>query len=180
MHVEVTRMITAWLSHPVYGVNALLPDIPRDLIGGTEEDEEPEEMAAVYNDIDYELDDVLGFNPAKRPSLVVISDSNPEGTDLEQPTKEGHVYSVAGAIGYYPRDVSRGRGRRDGNYVLRAVGQSLVRFNQPRLSKDYRELNGIKFVRLTKLSFQRTAGAVPESALLGILFFDGIVVNKLP
>jgi hypothetical protein len=180
MHVEVTRMVTAWLGHAVYGVNALLPNVSRDLIGGEEEDEEPE-LVTIYNDIDFELDDVAGFNPAKRPALAVICDVNPEGTDISQPDKPGHEYGLTGAIAYYAKEgTPRARARRDGNYVLRAAGQSLARFNRPQLSKDFRQLNDVLLARLTKLSFQRVAGAVPESSLMGIVFFEGILLNKAP
>lgn len=176
MHVEVTRMITAWLGDATNGVNKLLPSVPRDLVGGEEEDEEPKAVA-LYNDIDFELDSVAGINPPTTPSLVVIVDVNPEGTDIGA-DKSGYSYSATGAVAYYAEKVTRARARRDGNYVLRAVGRSIARWNT-RHQRD-RELNRILLARITKLSFQRVAGGIPESTLMGILFFEGIVLDKAP
>lgn len=179
MHVEITRLITAWLGHATHGVNALLPAVPRDLVGGEEEDEEPDAVD-FYNDVDFEIDGVAGINPPTVPSIVVIVDVNPEGTDIGQQEKPGHNYSFTGAIAYYAEDTTRAKARLDGDYVLRATGRSLARYNRPRASKGYRELNDIEIIRLTKLSFQRVAGAVPESSLMGILFVEGIVMDKAP
>lgn len=172
-------MLTAWLGHEVYGVNALLPEIPRNTMVANEEDPEPDPVN-IYNDMDFQFDDVLGFNPPTRPALTVIADTAPDSVDIGEVFKAGHVYGFTVGVGYYPRDVTRSKGRVDGSYVLRAVSQSLVRFNVPKLSAGYRELNDVKIVKLTKLSIQRVAGAVPESALMGIVFADGLVLNKAP
>jgi hypothetical protein len=180
MHVEITRLLTVWLKHPQFGVNALLPGIPRDLVGdATMEDEEPKPVT-VYNDVDFELDDVGGFQPPSVPSLAVIADVAPDGVDIAEKLKSGHSYGFTVGIGYYSEfgANNRARARRDGNYVLRAVGQSIVRFSQA--SQRTREINQVQISKFTKLTIQRVAGAVPASTLMGMVFADGVLLNKAP
>ena len=74
MHVELTRMITAWLEHADYGVNAILPTLPRNKADGGEDEAPPD--VAIYNDVDfqvYEGSRVI-IVPPSTPSLVVASD----------------------------------------------------------------------------------------------------------
>ena len=188
MHVEATRLLTAWLGHPQYGVNALLPSIPRDLFGGQLEDEEPEPVT-IYNDVDFDsaMDEtVLGVNPPVRPALVVVFDVSPKGIDIEQIEKPAHLYNMVGVVAYYSEDgINRMQARRQGGYTLRAVGRSLVRYNLGRISKsrtgtNYRMLNDIEITKITNMTFVRPAGAVPQSQMQGAVFLDLIVKDRAP
>lgn len=188
MHVEATRLITAWLNHPQHGVNALLPGVPKEYVGGEEEDDDPKPVD-IYNDVDFDdaVDEsVLGINPPTLPALVVVFDVSPKGIDVDEVEKTSHIYTMVGAVAYYSEDgINRMQARREGGYTLRAVGRSLKRYNlgrysQPRTGTSYRVLNDIKLVRITNLTFQRPAGAVPVSQMQGVVFLDVTVQDQAP
>lgn len=186
MHVEVTRILTAWLQHDQYGVNAMLATLPR-WTGFYEEDETtpindplPPDVD-VYNDVDVkEILTTGGLRPPTMPSLVVVVDMNPKTVDIKDPNASGHEMSVAAGIGFYAEQTEVEKDIVRGDYVLRAVKKSLVRFNSPVLSKDYRKLNDYSLSRIVSIETQRVASAVPESFMLGILFADLIVLDKAP
>lgn len=188
MHVEATRLITAWLNHPQHGVNALLPDTPRERFGDAE-DPVPDAVT-IYNDVDFDKavdESVIGVNPPKLPALVVVFDVNPRGINFGQTEKISHEYDMVGAVAYYAKEgVNRMFARRAGGYTLRAVGRSLKRWNRGQLSAsrtgtNYRELNSVKLLRITNIVFQRPAGAVaPTSQMMGIVFLDVTVQDQMP
>lgn len=179
MHVEVTRMFTAWLGHEEFGANKLLDGLPRHKLAGSD-DKKPGKIK-IYNDVDHDIVSPKGIDPPETPCLVVVSDVDPKGTDIVQMGKRAHEYTCVVGVGYYAEEVERAQVVRDGNYMLRAVMQSFMRYHQsPDRSKDYRELNGIQMTLMTGLTVQRVAGAVPPSQLLGMVFADWKLIDKLP
>jgi hypothetical protein len=179
VHVEITRMITGWLGHTEFGVNKLLGSVPRSKLGSGV-DEKPATVK-IYNDVDFDIVSAAGVDPPQVPSLVVVSDVDPKGADIGQQKKPAHTYSCVVGVGYYAEETERDRTVRDGNYVMRAVMQSLMRYHEsPERSKAYREINGIRLTLMTGLTVQRVAGAVPPSRLLGLVFADFGVLDKLP
>lgn len=179
MHVEVTRMVTAWLEHETYGVNALLPGIPRFQIDGETEDPEPP-LVTVFNDVDFALSGIGGITPPMTPSIVVVSDGSERSRDIAQPNKAGHeIPGWVVGVGYYAEPGYREAAIIAGNITLRAVAQSIRLFHGVR-SAAYKELNGVMIARFTEITMERVAGAVPDSTLLGLVFAELTLVNKLP
>jgi hypothetical protein len=187
MHVEVARILTAWLKHETYGVNAMIDQVDR-WTGYYEDDGTTQILdprpadVDIYNDIDTkEIQSTSGIRPPTMPSLVIVVDANPKTIDIAQVHKSGHEISAAAGFGYYAEQTDIGTEIIAGDYVLRALTKSLVRFNQPQLSRPFlRELNGILLARITGYETQRVASAVPESWLLGILFADLQILDKSP
>ena len=177
MHVEVTRMITAWLEHDQYGVNTLLPKVPRLKLDGDEDPEPP--AVTIFNDVDFTVIDSAGgiIKPPTTPSLVVISDGVARDDEIAQSQKKGHEILWDVGVGYYA-DGYREEGIVAGNYTLRAVMQSLVRFHGMR-ADGFREVNGVRAARITRLEMERVAPGV-ASTLVGMVFARLIVLNKLP
>lgn len=178
MHVEITRMLTGWLAHPEYGVNKLVLTMPRANLKGVNDDK-PDKVD-IYNDVDFDIGSVAGIDPPSFPSVVVVADLDLKNTDAGQVHKSAYEIAAVAGIGYYAEEITKARNIRDGNYVLRSVMRSLRRFNKPSLSTDYRQLNGVGIVRITNLTMQRVAGAVPTSRLLGVVFADLMVLDKAP
>lgn len=179
MHVEITRMITGWLGHKDFGANKMLDNVPRNKLGsGT--DPKPGAVK-IYNDVDYDIVTVAGVDPPETPSVVVVSDVDPKGADIGQPKKSAHMFTAVVGVGYYAEEVERAKTVRDGNYMLLAIMQSLLMWNEsPERSKAFRELNGVRLTLMTGLTVQRVAGAVPPSRLLGMVFADLSLMYKLP
>lgn len=172
MHVEVTRMIHAALTDPEIGVTPLLLKIPRKRIDGTT-DLLPT-LAAVYSDVDRpegvtDPDWMKHINPPDRPALVIVADQDLTGEDLEDKFKPGREVSIGVAIAYYTDDVDRERAVVDGNYVLRAAKQSVIRMIHWPMSR--RTLNDIRLTQIERIATQRVAGAAQgPSSLMGFLF----------
>lgn len=184
MHVDVTRMLVKWLEHDQYGVNALAAELPR-LTGELDEDNDPIEDPApaavtVFSDLTPEINHTEGLRPPKMPCIVVIVDANPKTVDIGKRGKPAHEISAAVGIGFYAEQTDIERDIITGDYILRALKQSLTLFNEPHLSRDYRELNKIQLTKVESIETQRVASAVPESHMLGILFADLLVLDKLP
>jgi hypothetical protein len=170
-------MVTAWLGHESHGVNALLPSVPRLKLDGDEDPEPP--AVEIFNDVDFTvMDSAAGIiKPPTVPSLVVVSDGMMRDDEVAQPKKVGHEVPWDVGVGYYA-DGYREEGIVAGNYTLRAVLQSLVRFHGVR-ADGYRELNGVRAARITRLDMERTIPTV-ASTLVGMVFARMIVLNKLP
>lgn len=172
MELEVTRLLTAALKDPVYGVNALLEDVPLSppdaaakLLGTFA----VPQVADVVNDIE---DELIGADqePANSPALVVITQNTGtmtllEPSELQWETKGCHV-----GIAYAIRDVAPAIGRRYGLYTLRAARMSLVRyFAAARANTALRRENSIDVLRPVNLSQERVTGSIGRAALTGIL-----------
>ena len=179
MHVEISRMITAWLEHKEYGVNTLLASVPRKNLSG--KDDRKPQAVKVYNDVDFNIAGVVGIDPPELPSIVVVSDMDIRNAQVVQPKQPGVSYTAVVGVGYYADEDDKSLVVKDGNYVLRAVMRSLKMFDDsPDRSKAYRELNKIQLTRMTGLTQQRIGGAVPQSRLLGLVFADFTVLDKAP
>lgn len=181
MHVEITRILTAWVKDPTHGVNALLSQLPRvKTVGGTAQDEKPKTVT-IYNDVDFDIVETGGINPPTVPALVLVCDSNPRTVDISRPDIPGHRMREGwlAAFGYYGDQGDRASAIRHGNYVLRATKQSLTRYNKYCRGTRQR-LNGVVLGQIDKVEFQRAAGAVPGSTFLGLLFADLTVLDTLP
>lgn len=178
MHVEITRILTRWLSHPQYGVNKLAPLVPRENMDG-KKDPAPVKVD-IYNDVDFDLTSIAGITPPSVPSLVIVADLDLRSSDIAQATRQAHLIPAIAGIGYYAEPEYKSDAIKAGNYVLRAVGRSLKLLNEPNKYQPVRELNNIMVARVVGVVTQRVAGAVPPSGLLGIMFADLQVMNKAP
>jgi hypothetical protein len=181
VHVEITRILTAWVKDDQYGVNALLAQLPRKKsVAGTSQDEKPKAVT-FYNDVDYDIVEVGGINPPTTPALVIVCDSNPRTVDIQNPNASGHKMDEGwvAAFGYYGDQGDRASAIRHGNYVLRAVKMCLTRYNKYCRGERQR-LNGVVLGRVDRVEFQRAAGAVPGSTFLGLLFADLTVLDTAP
>lgn len=183
MHVEVTRMITLWLQHEAFGVEAMLAQVHRKkspLAADTDEDPEPK-LPYYYNDVDSEdIDESpLGIVPPRLPGLIIVSDGATDTTDTEGQSSAQFNRVILG-VGYYSDAVKRAQGIRDGNYTLEAVKKSLNRFRKGENSAKYRELNGFRIVKIRRMEIERVAGGVGASALVAMLFATLEVQDKAP
>jgi hypothetical protein len=185
MHVEVTRMLAAWLADETYGVNALLPDLPR-WTGLNDEDDNPIDDplpadVTIFSEVD--APGIMtdgGLRPSKMPSLVIVVDENQRTSDIGVIGKPGHWLTAVAGIGFYAEQTEREKDIIHGNYVMRAVKQSLTLFNEPKYSGQYRKLNQYTLSKIEGVEIQRVAPAVPSSHMLGIVFADLRVLDEAP
>jgi hypothetical protein len=171
--VEATRLIDRWLRHPQQCVGAMLQTVPRMTPEG-EEDPEPENPL-IYNDTEHE-EVAANLDPPTSPALVLFADGELE-TDAHQRPRQVSTELIV-AIAYVTRDMPPVAAARDGGYVLRAVRKSLNRYNDERLSFDFRELNGVKIAAVRRVEQQRVAGAVGQSQLWGFVIASLTVIDS--
>ena len=167
---EVTLLVDRWLRHEDYGVEAMLETVPRLRPDG-KADPRPK-IPKIYNDVEHGLE----VDPPSSPALVVFAFSEPT-TDLRDLFHQKYE-QVMVSVAYATRDVEQTQATRDGNYVLRAVRKSLVRFNDQRLSSGYRELNSIKIQAGDRATIRRVAGSVGSSQLWGFVLASLKVVDN--
>lgn len=176
MHVEATRILTEWLKDTEFGVNALLAAIPRKRANGTN-DPKPGRVD-IYNDVDFDILRDSGLVPPTMPSLVIVSEVTAVTDDfLKKQNSPGHVMRGAAGVAFYAEQTEPNKDVIAGNYVLRAVKQSLNRFNKA--DQRRRQLNSV-LIAVTKVEIERVASAVPAIHMLGILFAELFVLDKAP
>src|SRR4026208_1531350 len=117
MHVEATRILTAWLKDTTYGVNALLANVPRKKMTTGSDPKPP--IVDVYNDVDFEIMKDSGIDPPTMPSLVVVSEVTSVTEDfLKSKMDSGHWMRGAAGIAYYTEQSEKSLDIIAGNYVM--------------------------------------------------------------
>lgn len=157
----VTRLVSRWLKeHPTYGVNVLIPNLNIVL-----EDDKPG-LVSIFNDAD---DDCVAgaINPTKTPCLVIITD----GTIKYAVSRTRPVMDIADvmlSVSYLTKTERPIKARRDGAYALRAVADSLMKLNEPKISTaEWRKLDDMEFLELTELVEVRVLGKLNELRMAG-------------
>lgn len=172
---ELVLLIDRWLKHSQHGVIALLQNVPRQSPENTTFDvpDDPK----FYNDVETE-EIINGDAPPGSPALVVFG-----YRDMDLPETNRNVQispNAIVAIGYSTTNVGTVKARRESGYVLRAVKQSLHRYNKQGLSDGYRELNGVKIAQAKNIRYQRAARGVGSSQIWGFVLVTLDVMDKLP
>lgn len=177
MENESVLLIDRWLQHEVYGVEAHLPNVPRETPeGGT--DPMPE-MPVVVNDVEDE-DVIERIEPDAKIALVVFCQSGPEvdmdsGSNLRQIGEDIDI-----VIAYITRDIPKREARRNCGYVLRAVTRCLTDYNSSRKAADYRSLNGYKVANVARWKRWKAAGGVGDSSVWGFIVVTLVVLDPEP
>jgi len=184
--LEATVIISNWLKDPTHGVNALLSTMPRNKIGaGTYTKPKP---VSIYDDC---TDDCVAMElePDDVPAIVVFCDSDIRFLmDMHDPKEQKKGQKAEGltmVAAYIVRDMDPLDARQQGNFVLRAVKNSLNRFNNPRTrgaqtSDDLGRLNDVSVVKISDLRVQRVAGSVGQSTLAGFVLATLWLYDKRP
>lgn len=178
---EVTRLFRAWLSHEEYGVRALLQTIPRQRVDG-ELDPMPV-LPTLYDDIDDpEVAQVLENIPVS-PGLVVYVDS-PADVDVSERHYRKTERALTVVAAYITKDdADAAVASRNGGYTLRAVQKSLGLYNDQVLARagatNYRELNGIKVMKVGLVSVTPVKTGLGRSQLWGFVLASVTVVDTL-
>jgi hypothetical protein len=174
---ETTRIIRRWLDHPDYGVIANLhaPGFPHLNTAG-EEDELPVDPT-IYDDVD-NATEVAKLQPPSSPALIVYADSDSR-TDADTMTYQVTETPMAVAIAYVTKDVPEEVAVLGGGYTFRAVRRTLRQFNSQSLSQGYRELNGVKVMKVGLVTEQAVAASVGQSRLWGFVLASVTVVDRM-
>ena len=174
MELETTRLLTAALQDPVYGVNALLAGVPLSPPDQAKADAVPPtfavpNVAAIVNDVEDELV-ANEQEPAESPALIVLVHSTGDMTLLDRQGVQWETKGLVVGIAYAIRDVEPVLGRRYGLYTLRAARMGLVRFfAAARADRTLRRENSIEVLEPVKIQQERLAGALGRAALTGVL-----------
>lgn len=180
MILNSTRIMRRWLEHPEHGVIAQLntPGFPLQRPDG-EVDELPPEPA-IYDDVDNakELKNFPNTAPPKEPALIVWADSD-SMTDADhrnyQVTEHPLMIAVAFVTSKTPQEVAV----LWGGYTARAVRRCLRAFNSQKFSEGYRELNGVKVMKVGRVTEQPVATTVGQSRVWGFVLAEIVVVDRM-
>lgn len=195
---RVTRILTRWLvSHPDYGMRPLLDAVSFD---STEEAvrllvETASLPLTIYNDVDDESV-AKRYDPDKVPALVIVADLT-----SQSPVVSGRGQldydTVNVGFSYMERDQPVNNARQRGGYVITALTDALLAFNQPKLARvpiptlspvalyaaesaTWRELGDVKITEVVSLRESRVTGGVGKSTLIGTLLGTFKVSRTVP
>jgi len=177
MYLDNTvRLIARWLQHEKYGINALAMSLPRERADGTLDP--PMEPVTIENDSDHESV-AANLSPSGTDGIVVWGDSSQDVKVRGAPEYQ-IARQVAIAIAYVTTDnVDVLSATRRCAYLMRAGIGSLGKFNQQRLSEDFRTLNGIHLEQVQRVREQRVTGALGNVRIWGFLIVEVIVLETL-
>lgn len=167
------RLLAAWAGHVEHGVNELAQSFPRATLSGTVDDAPP--IVTLCNDADDESV-AAHLSPDKVPALMFWGDSAP---DIEL---RGYKIAkeVIVAAAYVTEDTADPIASvRECGYILRAGRISFERYNSQTLSTGFRELNGIKILKINSVTEQRMPGAVGNRKMWGFLDIRATVIETL-
>lgn len=186
MILEATVIVSEWLKNPTHGVNALLASIPRNKIKGGVYPK-PEKVT-IYDDC---TDDCVAMElqPEATPAVVVFCDSeiryDMDMQDHSDQKKGQKAEGLTMVAAYMVADKDPIEARQEGNFVLRAVKNSLNRYNNPRTRgrktvNDHGILNDVHVVKISDLRVQRVAGSVGQLTLAGFVLATLWLYDRRP
>jgi hypothetical protein len=169
------RLIAGFAAHPDYGVNVLAQALPRSTGLATPADPAPP-LVTLYNDSD-DGSIAEDLDPDKVPALVFWGDS---AADIEMRGYPGAKEVVIGAGFVTAENEKPFHAVRNCGYILRAARQTFTRYNSGDMSEGYKELNGIKIVKVNSVVEQRITAAVGRRKLWGLLEIRATVLDLFP
>lgn len=172
-----TRLFSRWAKHPQFGINALLPQIPRhggDPAVGTVD---------VLDDVDSEAVQ-LDYEPSAKRSLIVCVDEDVPSR-FNAGRGESEQDRVVVGLYYLVKDMTAGQARKEGEYVMAAAA-----FNQQLLARrdfvegivgaptvplgttdpHHRVYAGVEVVEITEQVAVRTTKGPKDTNYVGVLF----------
>lgn len=177
MIINTTRIIRRWLDHPDHGVLAQLAatGFPHDNTAGGQ-DAMPADPT-MYDDVD-NADAVVTLQPPASPALIVFVDSDSQ-VDVDHRNYQKSENPMIVAVAYVTKDMPEKVAVLSGGYTFRAVRRSLRTFNDQKLSAGFRELNGVKVMKVGLVTEQAVATSVGKSRLWGFVLASVTVVDRL-
>lgn len=177
MNNRLSRILTRWLKdHPVYGLDLMLASVVMD-----EGDEarllikDARLPVTIYNDVD---DDCLAkrYNPTVVPAVAIIPQVT---TSVPTRSRGTLIYKdVTVALSYLEREQPEILSRQRGGYVMTGMTDSLLAFNEPRISNvampspgttTWRRLGDIEVLEMTALEELRVTLGVGGANMFGSL-----------
>lgn len=169
---SVVVMVDRWLKSAQFGVNNLLGGVPRNRPPGDVGGAYPlPDLLNIYCDQE-DSDTATDWNPPVKPALAVWGDSSARIELRGYPTARSVVIGCAFVT---ESGVDAAESNRVCEYYLRAVMMSFEAYGIERLSKLYRELNGVKVLKVNDLTDQR----IVQGATVGSGKMWGFVLAEL-
>lgn len=182
MLVEVPDLVAEWLRHPQYGVNALLPSVPRNGL-----DREPPPLRCVLAET-RSGDVARGTFPNDPLAYPLLAVWIPREVAISTTVRQGKwdVPSLPVRIAYAVRAVDSERGLTDAGYTIRAILRSLWAFEDGSNTTAVaaRRRNSITIQGLSDrdgdLSLMPASAPLPDVYVLGGLTVGLRVVDTAP
>lgn len=175
MRLETVRIVADWLTHATLGVNAQLPNVPRD-----EGDPEPPELEAIY-DVTRHNHVVLRDDPPRQPCLylttergIVLAGEEMSGTHRET------VEPFAVVVRYLRvGGVDLAQAVQDGDYTLRAMMRSVMALME-NANADSRIRNSVCLVELERATYVPIIEDVGNTQVTGATVLDFKIRDAAP
>jgi hypothetical protein len=171
------RLLANWAAVATHGVNDIAATIPRKNLNSAQDDEAPPSVAFFADSDDEGTAEEL--DPPEVPALVFWGDAD------ASVQRKGGLNVIAKQVRFaagYVTDSSADAltAIRNCGYILRAGRISFMsRFNSLTLSKDYRELNGVRILSIDEVNEHRVTVAVGKRKMWGFLEIKATVIDTL-
>jgi hypothetical protein len=171
------RLLANWAAVAVHGVNDIAASLPRTTLGTAGDDPAPPVVAFFADSDDPGTAEEL--DPPEVPALVFWGDA--DASVARTGGLNALAKQVRFAAGYVTDDHADAlTAIRSCGYILRAGRISFMkRFNSQQLSKNFRELNGIRILSIDEVNEHRVTVAVGKRKMWGFLEIKATVVDTL-
>lgn len=169
---EVVQLISSYLEHLEHGINEMAGTVPRRTLGGGPDDPAPP-VVPVFNDVTTKsvAHDLVA---PKLPAIVVWGDSSADVALTGYKIAKEIVVCLAFFSADSSDDLVMNRAC---GYILRGGLLTLARYNHQDKSKDYRELNGVRVMKLSSVTEERVTATVGRQKMHGFLAVRAIAVE---
>lgn len=165
MKLETIQLLADWLGDAEYGVNTLLPAVPRVAADAAA----PPPIAKVLDPS--RSDDAAQDDEGDDWPALVVVEYAPSALDPEVGTifRDGFFWV---AVALIMRDEDKAEAWRHASYYLRAVQRSIKQFLEP-AHDDRRELHGVYVIAATQmrlLPWTTPLGELPHNGAVAVCF----------
>lgn len=166
-------LLAAWSRDATHGINEMTQQIPRAKFGGGPDDPAVPLIAIVDDQTDPGVAKSLA--PSEMPCIMLFGDSD---APVEYNRKPAREIALAAAF-CTEEDADPLEAARLCGYYMRGARRSFFRFNHQSYSRDYRKLNGVLIMEISKVTEQRVTAAEGRHKMWGFLDVRAIVVDDL-
>lgn len=168
-------LLSAWARNVDNGWNASTAVIPRFKFGVAPPEQWP--APPVIAIVDDQMDPGVAkeLAPSELPCIMIWGDSDAETRYKDRPARE---VAIAAAF-CTNEDMDPLEAERLCGFYMRGGRLSYFRYNRQGLSRDYRKLNGVLVMEVSKCTEQRITAAVGRYKMWGFLDLRVIVVDDL-
>lgn len=171
--LDVTvRLLAAFAAHEEHGINEMSQSLPRQNLGTKPDDEAPP-IVPIFNDVD-DSSVAKDLTAPETPAVIFWGDSAADiklqGYKVAKEVAIACAFITDASSDDLVMNVACG-------YILRGATLTFERYNNQENSKGYRDLNGIRVLKISSITEQRVTAPMGRQKMQGFLVLRAVVVE---